>query len=248
MTEKLLIEKSEELLLAFFKELGEKERNDIGLMGGWAVHFLLKTHGVNHMGSRDIDIFFDPNKTSISIITKKLGQLGFWPHSTFRWVKIFHSETEKELSDEESKKHPIHNLSYVYFDIATPTPQQHAMPEPLLKKVFEKEKRFIEIHGTRVMIPTPKILVEMKLKSSVERTDLFKRAKDVADLYGLLNSNPEFWVYQKGQKAKTRGLNPKLVKKFKEKVRRFKIDGTTQLAAELIKTNENKITELIEKT
>lgn len=247
MTEKLLIEKSEELLVTFFRMLSEPERKQIGLMGGWAVYFLLQIQGVNHMGSRDIDIFFEPAKTKINIITKKLEQMRFHPHSTFRWTKIFHSETEKELSLEESKKYPIHKLSYVYFDLATATKHPHAMPEPLLKKVFKKENQTIEIHKIKVMVPTKKIMIEMKLKSSIERTDSFKRAKDVADLYGLLNSTPGFWIAKQGQRTKTKNLDPAIVKKFKEKIERFKTDGTIAYAASLLKTDENRITELLEK-
>lgn len=247
MTEKLLIEKSEELLVTFFRTLSEPERKQIGLMGGWAVYFLLKNQGVNHMGSRDIDIFFEPAKTKINTITKKLEQMRFHPHSMFRWVKIFHSETEKELSLDESKKYPIYELSYVYFDLATPTKHPHVMPEPLLKKVFKKENRVLEIRGIKVMVPTKKIMVEMKLKSSIERTDSFKRAKDIADLYDLLNSTPDCWITKKGQRTKTKNLNPALVKKFKEKTERFKTDGTIAYAADLLKTDENKIIELLEK-
>jgi len=191
--EKLMIEKSDDLLFKFFKDLNEKERTHIGLMGGWAVHYLLKNRDVVHVGSRDIDIFFDPKEISPKILEQKLERMGFHAHSSFRWVKIFHSETEKELHLEESKKHPIYNLSFIYFDIATPTKAQHSMPEPLLKKVFGKEKQFIKIKGIEVMIPSTKILVEMKLKSAPERSDAFKRAKDIADLYALLNSNSELW-------------------------------------------------------
>ena len=60
--EKLMIEKSDELLYEFFHKLEKKEIDKIGLMGGWAVHYTLKNKEVVHIGSRDIDIFFDPAK------------------------------------------------------------------------------------------------------------------------------------------------------------------------------------------
>lgn len=242
-----MIEKSDELLLYFFKALSEQERKHIGLMGGWAVHYLLKSRDVVHIGSRDIDIFFDPSKIKPSALEYKLEELGFHRHSTFRWVKVFHSETEKELHPEESKKHPLYNLSYIYFDIATPTKLQHSMPEPLLKKVFGKEKEFIKIKGIEVMIPSAKILVEMKLKSASERNDAFKRAKDIADLYTLLDSNSDVWETKKGVRAKTKGLDVKLVEKFKGKLARFKLDGTIAAAANMINVNRDKITELLDK-
>ena len=57
-----MIKKSEELLLDFFKSLAKNEKQHIGLMGGWAVHHILKNRDIVHMGSRDIDIFFNPSK------------------------------------------------------------------------------------------------------------------------------------------------------------------------------------------
>lgn len=245
--EKLMIEKSDEFLYAFFNGLAKNEIDKIGLMGGWAVHYTLKNKDVVHIGSRDIDIFFDPAKIKPKAIEEKLKKMGFHPHSTFRWVRIFHSETEKELGLEESKKHPIHNLSYIYFDIATPTKIDHSMPEPLLKKVFKNEKEHVKIKGIQVMVPSPKILVEMKLKSIPGRSDAFKRTKDIADLYALLENNPSLWVVKNGQRIKTRGLDKKLAKGFKEKLERFKIDGTIAAAATMLKIGQEKLTDLLEK-
>ena len=245
--EKLMIEKSGELLYAFFKNLEKNEIDEIGLMGGWAVHYALKNKGVVHVGSRDIDIFFDPAKIRPKAVEEKLKKMGFHPHSTFRWVKIFHSDTEKEIGMEESKKHPIHNLSYIYFDVATPTKIGHSMPEPLLKKVFKKENGRIKIRDIRVMVPSPKILVEMKLKSALGRSDAFKRAKDIADLYALLENNAGFWLVKEGRRIKTKGLNRKLCQKFKEKLERFKIDGTVAAAAAMLKIGQDKLADLLEK-
>jgi len=245
--EKLMIEKSDELLYYFFKNLKKNEAGHIGLMGGWAVHYVLKNKDVIHTGSRDIDIFFDPTKIKPKAIEEKLGKMGFHPHSTFRWVKIFHSHTEKELSLKESKKHAIYDLSYVYFDIATPVKTRHAMPEPLLKKVFGKENEHVKIKDINVMVPSSKVLIEMKLKSIPGRKDAFKRTKDVADLYALLESDSRLWIVNKGQRTKTKGLNKKLVQKFKEKLERFKIDGTIVASATILRLDQNKLTDLLEK-
>ena len=245
--EKLMIEKSDELLREFFERLGQKHAEHVGLMGGWAVHYTLKNKDIIHMGSRDIDIFFDPAKIKPKAIEEKLESMGFHPHSTFRWVKIFHSDTEKELGLEESKKHPIHNLSYVYFDIATPSKISHSMPEPLLKKVFGGEKEFIKIRGITVMVPSPKILVEMKLKSTPNRNDAFKRTKDIADLYALLNAHHELWQIRGDRKVKANGLNKKLVERFREKLGRFKTDGTIAAAANMVNIDQGRITDLLEK-
>lgn len=245
--EKLMIEKSDEFLYAFFKNLGKNEIDEIGLMGGWAVHYTLKNKDVVHIGSRDIDIFFDPVKIKLRTIEEKLKRMGFHPHSTFRWVKIFHSETEKELGLEESKKHPIYNLSYIYFDIATSVKMEHSMQEPLLKKIFEKEKGHVKIKDIQVMVPSAKILVEMKLKSIPERSDTFKRTKDVADLYALLNNHHELWMVRIGELVKPKGLDKRLVQKFKEKFERLKIDGTIAATATMLKTDQNQLISLLEK-
>lgn len=245
--ERLMIQKSDEILHEFFKGLEKREIDEIGLMGGWAVHYTLKNKDVVHVGSRDIDIFFDPAKIKPKAVEEKLKNMGFHPHSTFRWVRIFHSETEKEIDLEESKKHPIYNLSYIYFDIATPAKIGHTMPEPLLKKVFGKEKEFIKIKGIRVMVPSAKILVEMKLKSIPGRTDAFKRTKDIADLYALLENNASLWITKKGHRTKTKGLNKNLVQKFRGKLERFKIDGTIAASATMLKIGQEKLADLLEK-
>lgn len=245
--EKLMIEKSSELLYAFFKNLKKKETEQIGLMGGWAVHYTLKNKGIAHIGSRDIDVFFDPAKIKQEFVEEKVEKMGFHPHSTFRWVKVFHSDTEKELGVEESKKYPIYELSYIYFDIATPVKTRHAMPEPLLKKVFGKEKERVKIRDIQVIVPSSKVLAEMKLKSVFERTDPSKRTKDIADLYVLLENTPGLWIAKKGYRVKTRGLNKKLVQKFREKLERFKIDGTIANAATMLNTNQNNLISLLEK-
>jgi len=245
--EKLMIEKSDEFLYAFFKNLAKSEIDKIGLMGGWAVHYTLKNKDIVHIGSRDIDIFFDPAKIEPKAIEEKLKRMGFHPHSTFRWVKIFHCETEKELGLEESKKHPIHNLSYIYFDVATPTKIGHSMPEPLLKKVFKNEKDHVKINDIQVMVPSPKILIEMKLKSILGRSDAFKRTKDIADLYALLENNLGLWFVKNGQRIKTKNLNRKLAKGFEEKLERFKIDGTIAASATMLKIGQDKLADLLEK-
>lgn len=245
--DELLIEKSEELLYKFFSGLSEKERKQIGLMGGWAVHYLLENKGIEHIGSRDIDIFFDPKTTKPKTISEKLEKMGFAPHSTFRWMKIFHSETKKELSQEESKKHPIYNLSYVYFDTATPTKIKHTMPEPLLKKVLKKENRFVKFKGLQILVPSPKAMVEMKLKSSPQRTDSFKRTKDISDLYALVDAYEELWQTKKGERTKTKGLNKALLKKFKGTLSKFRIDGTIAGAVNMLNKDQNTIADLLEK-
>jgi len=247
MVESILFEKSEKLLAKFFKSLNRKEITSIGLMGGWAIHYILKSRGIAHIGSRDIDIFFDPATIDPKLIKKKLGEMGFHPHSSFRWVKIFHSESEKELGLEESKKHHLHNLSYVYFDVATPSKTSNSMPEPILAKVLKKENTLVKINGLSVMVPTPKAIVEMKLKSAPSRTDSFKRSKDLADLYAILKNFQELWEIKRGAIIKTKLVDKKLAKKFKTSLQRFRVDGSISEAASMLGINQEKITDVFEK-
>lgn len=245
--ERLLFKKSNELLQDFFKALAKEEASHIGLMGGWAVHYTLKSRGVVHLESRDIDIFFDPAKIKPSAIEGKLEKMGFHRHSTFRWAKYFDSDSEKELTMEQAKTHPIYETSTIYFDIATPIKIMHMMPEPLLKKVFGKEKQFISISGINVMVPNPITLIRMKLKSAPERNNEFKRTKDIADLYALLENHPELWALKEGQKEKPKNLEKKPAQKFREKLAVFKKDGTIVASAAMLKIDEKKLARLLEK-
>lgn len=247
MAERILFEKSEELLVKFFNSLNERERKSIGLMGGWAVHHILKSRGIAHMGSRDIDIFFDPKAVKPGLLREKLSKMGFHPHSTFRWAKIFHSENEKELGIEESKKYPLYDLSYVYFDVAAPSKAGHSMPEPILEKVLKKENMLVKINGVGIMVPTPKAIVEMKLKSAVSRTDPFKRSKDLADLYALLENSPELWEIKGGARTGTKLVDKKPIKKFRKSLQRFRIDGSIAAASSMLGADQGKITSLFEK-
>jgi hypothetical protein len=98
-----------------------------------------------------------------------------------------------------------------------------------------------------VMVPSPRVLIEMKLKSIPGRSDTFKRTKDIADLYALLDSHAELWAIKEGKRVKTKGLDKKLLRKFREKLERFKIDGTIAASATMLKTDQNNLTGLLEK-
>lgn len=245
--EKLMLKKSDELMHYFFKNLDSDHKHNIGLMGGWAVHYLLKSKDVVHMGSRDIDVFFNPAKLKPATLEKRLEKLGFHRHSTFRWAQYFDSDSERELSLEESKKHPLYDTSTIYFDIAVPGKVEHTMPEPLLKRVFAGEKELINIRGVEVMVPSTRILTEMKLKSAPQRSDVFKRTKDIADIYGLLDSDNSLWIEKNGQRIKTTRLNKKSIETFRQKIPKFKIDRTLTASANMLNIDEKKLTELLEK-
>jgi hypothetical protein len=82
--DQIMVEYSHEYLIKIFSKLKQEERENIGLMGGWAVYYLLKEKGIEHIGSRDIDLFFNPEKISFERIVQLINVEGFHPHSTFR--------------------------------------------------------------------------------------------------------------------------------------------------------------------
>lgn len=89
------------------------------------------------------------------------------------------------------------------------------------------------------MVPSAKTLIEMKLKSIPNRTDSFKRTKDVADLYDLLQTHREL--------IERKEISRPLVKKFKNKLEEYKTNGTISGAVAMLNTEEYRVNELLEK-
>ncbi len=173
------------------------------LMGGWAVYFTVnknfkKETKNEYLGSRDIDLGFNQPETA-NLAISKLIELGF-KNISFRYFKEIHAETMKELTAEEARKTPIHDIFPLYVDIimSTTDPAMKTklgfMPldEPLLGLVFEDQQKEITEFGRTVIIPTPEIMIAMKIKSLPGRDKEHKRIKDLCDLLALcLYSNLE---------------------------------------------------------
>ncbi|MFH1752099.1 MAG: hypothetical protein ABH821_04145 [archaeon] len=247
MIDKEMAEKSELYLCKFFKKLTAKELKSIGLMGGWAVHLLLHELDKTHIGSRDIDIFFDSKKISLKTISEKLNVLGFLPHSTFRWVKYFNRLTGKELTVEESKKIAIHELVPIYFDVSSYIKIKHSMFLPELKEVLVKENKIVNWKGIKIMVPTIKAMVELKLKSVVERIDSFKRAKDLADLYALTETDYSVWETKNNERFKLKKIDRKIIENFKQNLEMFRLDGSLNNVSTTLAVNINQIIAVLEK-
>ena len=178
------------------------------LLGGWAVYLTVNenfrgSEGRNFMGSRDIDLGFhmDPSWTDGELkgsvfarTVARIEQVGFRPLS-FRFVKRFHTETRRELSEEEAKRV---NQSFIFdmyidpiVDVIHPRAKQVLgfvpVDEPLLSQVFAG-KLFVsrEEFGAKLMLPTAAVLLATKLNSVSNRDKEHKRIKDIADIYGLM--------------------------------------------------------------
>ncbi|MFH1126509.1 MAG: hypothetical protein ABIG84_04045 [archaeon] len=182
---------------------------DLVLLGGWAVYLHVnnnfkKARGRNYSGSRDIDLGFhidltwnkDQLKDSpFSKMSRHLEGEGFeWQGS--RLFKNYHTETEKELTLEESKKLFSPSIFPLYIDpiVDTIHPQFTStfgfvpIDEPLLRHAFENKilRKNKKVFKTEVILPSPALLIATKLNSLPKRDKDHKRIKDISDLFALL--------------------------------------------------------------
>lgn len=234
--------KSEQDMISFFRSIPAEFEGSFGLMGGWAVTYLLKNRGFEHPGSRDIDIFYDPGRVSYETVSKMIRGQRFQPHSTFRWIKYIDGRTGKEISEHESKTLEQFNLNTIYLDVAAPSPDEsrsvrdHVLDEPLLADVFSGKSECCMYHGARILMPSVDIMVKLKMKSVPERTDGFKREKDLVDLVAMVRNVPELWVTDdKGFQVQLRGdLRDPHMRILKQQLELYSRDGTlTNVANEL---------------
>ena len=110
---------SEKQMVSFFNSIPEQFKNSVGLMGGWAVTYLLEKRNVKHIGSRDIDIFYDSISVSYETMTDLIASQGFQPHSTFRWAKFYDRRSGKQIDESESKTLEQYNLITIFLDLAS---------------------------------------------------------------------------------------------------------------------------------
>ena len=194
----------------YLKTVIDKLEEPICLIGGWAVYHIVnenfkKAAGRNYIGSRDIDLGFHfETDWSEEIIRKSAfarsiriieGKLGFMPIG-FRYLKEFHIETEKELSESEVKTTPMHFVFPLYIDpiVDNIHPKFHdvfkfnPIDEPLLEMVFkDKANRMTDnSFGKNLWLPEPHVLLATKLNSVITRDKEHKRLKDITDIFALL--------------------------------------------------------------
>lgn len=243
----VMVEHSERYLYDFFRSLDSKDRKNIGLMGGWAVHLLLAERKIKHLGSRDIDIFFNPKKVVFEDLISRIEAINFKPHSTFRWCKFVQISTGKELTEAESKKLPLHDVATIYFDVASPEKiDTRVMHVPVLADVFENDFEFCKFKDLEILAPGMKVMIEMKLASAPERKDGFKKAKDLADLFALLNYDNSWWKFDpEGGRICTKSINRRLIKDFKQGIDGLIRDGSLGSAANMLKVDVEVVIQLL---
>ena len=174
-------------------------KEPICILGGWAVFFTVnpsyqKQMVRTYIGSRDIDIGFnsvDSFKEATSILEKELN----FKFISFRYFKNIHSETGKDLDENEAKSIPQHMFFPIYVDPIMPYVDKYVktkigfnpIDEPLLKYVFESRKYRIRLRefGKILLLPTPEILLATKINAVVLREKEYKRHKDICDIVAL---------------------------------------------------------------
>lgn len=246
-----------ELSRRFLKEILQALEEPMVILGGWAVYYTInerykETAGREYIGSRDIDFGFeisegDLDKTafarSYEILTESLG---FRPLS-FRLFSEFNLETMEVMDSEKAKKIPSHQILRLYIDLVvdriTPDFVDHfnftPIDEPLLKHVFGSKENRMEINefGCNIWIPSPDILLAMKIKSCPDRDKEHKKIKDICDIAALL-----LFAGHEAGKGVTNFLDSEALDRFKNSLNKEEIGR----AAEIIGIDFSTIDSVLE--
>jgi hypothetical protein len=230
----------------YLKEILGSIQQPFCLMGGWSVYLTLnekfqRATGREYPGSKDIDLGFhlDPEWTPKEFKASPMGKaipkiesMGFVPES-FRFVKQYHLTEKRELTAEEKKHLPQYEIFNLYIDLLVDSkdPKRfkvagfNVLEEPLLEGVFSgSDSVTTNIEGVNIVMPAPRLLMEMKVKSFPGRTADDKRTKDLIDLCGLL-------LYS-GFKPPSLG-GPNLLENYENAVEKTKDDEWNRVAASL---------------
>jgi len=187
----------------YLQEVIKNLQEPVCMLGGWAVFFhankrFQEAQGRPYLGSRDIDLGFhisdDLEKSALAQSIKILKEkLNFRPLS-FRLFKEVHTETEEEI--QEGQKIPACFTFPMYVDLIVDNIPENfkelmgfdPIDEPLLKFAFEDKENqdLIEEFDRKLLLPTPELLLAMKIKSLPDRDKEHKRIKDICDIFALL--------------------------------------------------------------
>lgn len=202
----------------YLKEVITTIDEPIVIMGGWAVYFLVndryrETTGRDYIGSRDIDLGFsmsnaDLANSAFALAYRKLEEdLEFKPQS-FRLLKETHAETGEVLGPEKAKDMPGYLIFPMCVDLIVDNIPEGfreqfgftPIDEPLLELVFSDAKNRTEVgeYGKQLWLPSPNMMLAMKIISHPDRQKDHKRIKDISDIAALLlfssMSQEEGWL------------------------------------------------------
>jgi len=191
----------------YLQQIVDLLEEPICILGGWAVYFTVnenykKEKGPDYLGSKDIDLGFhiamNINKSQLknTMIEKTISLLeknGFQPQGS-RYHKDLSIENGRELTSEESKTEPSHNVFKMYVDLMVDNVHPcfreifrfDPLDEELLSLVFENSKKRTELIKFKKLLwlPAPEILLSTKIKSLPDRTE-DKKIKDICDIYAI---------------------------------------------------------------
>jgi len=185
MYDSLETQKSKELLIELTRECN-KRKIPIALIGGWGAFFHVNSRyreafGKDYTESRDIDIFFDPNKEKEFhdlIKLKGFQESGYY----FRWEKIYSRTTKTFITQEEARKEEIFNLIYIFLDLFSNKETK------VLKSWWNigilKNISYIQID--EFSVADINTLIGLKCTALFERDKADKETKDACDIYALL--------------------------------------------------------------
>lgn len=208
------------------REVIENLEEPIVIMGGWAVYFLVnegykRNTGRNYIGSRDIDLGFhigdDLENSAFHLTYQKLtNDLDFRPLSFGRLFKEIDRNTGNTLAPEVAKNIPSYDIFPMYVDLIvdriTPAFTTHfgftPIDEDLLQPIFQDagNRTEREEFKRKLWLPSPDLLLSMKVKSHPNRDKEHKCIKDLSDIVALglftgarptFSTIPEIETFQK---------------------------------------------------
>jgi len=190
--------KETDISYKYLKSIISKLKEPIIIIGGWATYFTVsknykKEFGLEYIGSRDVDLGFNTIK-SFKGTCNILEENGF-EFVCFRYLKEISYETGKELTKEESKVMPIHNIFPMYIDLLISETNSKVekelgfapADEPLVKLIFDNKSYRTELveFNKKLWLPSPSLLLTTKVNSIVNRILDHKRIKDYCDIVAL---------------------------------------------------------------
>lgn len=175
---------SREELTAIFKEsIGIP----ICLIGDWAFYFYVnekykRAFGKEYMGSRDIDIFFDPKKEKefLKVVNKR----GFTKNGLhFRYEKIYDRESKSFVTPEQAKRKQLYDLIYIFLDLFSNKETR------LLGSWWDigPLKNISSVKIEDFFVADIDTLIALKCTAIFARDKADKENKDACDLYALVN-------------------------------------------------------------
>lgn len=190
-------------------ELAQHLPEPIVLAGGWGVWATVSEsfqaeHGTPYLGSRDADYGFTINPqwsldelraSSYARALAKIQELGYHPSGTTRYCRWIHHDTGRNLTEDEARRMPTHDLVQLFVDPMVDAIHPHhaavfkikPLDAPLLRPVFASPEHRTEStrFGPKIWIPDSSTLLAMKFDSFPERNKDDKAVKDLCDAYAL---------------------------------------------------------------